>query len=265
LALLAELPMKDFVLLTQGRCGSTLLTHALKDHSKIRMYGELLNPNPIHRAHPHSSLDKPIYDYVEPAADYLEREIYGDPLREADVLVGFKFIARQAMKPPSDAAWEYLRNKGLKVVSLWRNNLLELVVSTQQAWTTGIHQSWVKPNAKNKQPPGGKWPTIIQEPAWYESFFKFLENEKELAYQRLKDNEFYEVSYEELVTDFHGTVLRVNHFLDIPPHRPEPFTKRVLTESYLDMIPNYSSLREHFKDTPYGKYFCHEIIHEKYL
>jgi LPS sulfotransferase NodH len=267
-----------FIVLGQGRTGSTMLVQALDSHPAILCFGEIFNAST-----PSISFGVPGYDRT-PGADlelrardpqrFLRERIFCDhgPAVRA---VGFKFHY--------DHFWRHeglidilVADRGLKIVHLLRRNRLRTFVSLKIAEATGQWfefppepplASRLKPSTLTKAlrdpkralaairrrlddgpaPPAER--ASPSRPAIMVDEEEFREYCRRGAYSEVRweelmqAHEILRISYEDLVSDRDVKVAQVQQFLGLDPAPTEVSLRKQNPEPLRELISNYDELR----------------------
>ena len=259
-----------FAIVTHPRCGSNLLSAALRGHPQIRMYGELFNDeaNERIRAFAAGVRNRPSeqiyyqavrgtsYDGDQCAGTFLLTRIYLDPSTDRPAAIGFKIFHNQARATPlAKTAWDYLeRDADVRIIHLVRRNLLQMLLSLQTALTTNIWARQVGEAAPASLP-------ILEfssdEAETY--FHDILEQRRETMTRLLSSprRKMLTLEYErDLTSDLDCTLKRIQEFLDVPYVRLEPTLCKQSTLPMQQRIRNYEHLKRCFSNTPFGEFFA---------
>ena len=229
-----------FVILFEGRSGSTYLIEALNSHSRIRAEKELL-------AAIRNRLEAGQTD-VQDQLDCIER-LYRPGDHDYDV-IGFKTKMKDIQDPEGLAG--VLRDNGVRVILLRRRNRIKLVVSLLNAMrlneATGDWNLYREADrqAKLKLEPG-----LFKE--WLEASEKAgleLSN-----YARSLDLPLLELHYEDILLDNQGAFQRVCDFLGTACEPLEGRTKKNTSDDLREALENFGELKAMFEGTQYEEMF----------
>jgi LPS sulfotransferase NodH len=258
--------MNKFILLGHHRCGSTLLAGSLHCHQNVNMFGEIFNDELEERQKAyrsgilHCREERPLsvteQDYYESgdAAEFLERSIffkrYANP-----IAVGFKlFYTTGRDDPDMMKAWRYLvGDKDLRVIHLYRRNLLESLLSLSLALIT---DQWHIPKGREpERHPAGTKP--IDLPVKYcEEYFHRIDKLRQRAREKFHDHRILEITYEEdLCLSYQETYARVCNFIGVPKEEARVILMKQATHKPAEQINNYAELQKHFANTRYAQFF----------
>ena len=276
-----------FMILGQGRTGSTMLVQALNSHPDILCFGEVLNA-----ANDYIPFDVQGYDGKDAAALSLRSADYAAFLRtlvfsdhEGIRAVGFKFHY--------DHFWKYAgipdyfsQDVDLRVIHLTRQNRLRTLVSTKIAERSGAWFQYapepsllsrVKPStvAKAIRDPGravsalrrrfGGGQLHVPEADGARSVDVTAEELRlfceRTAYSEnhwanlMTGHEIITVDYERLAADRDQVVGEIEQFLGVQALAPTVTLRRQNPEPLSDLIANYDELRAAFAGTPEEAFF----------
>ena len=221
-----------FIILGQGRTGSTLLQAALRSSPQVAIEGEI-----FHREKPCSGED---FDLI--MANLLRR--YPPVVKAVGCKIFYGHLAQQ----------EWLQFQALpdfKIIHLMRRNQVKRFLSLQIAQKT---DQW----RENK--PGMK-PALEQRQVHIDQrqllrFIHLSHVWTEQARQRFKDRETLEIYYEELVADFDRVVTEAITFIGATQwDRAKVNLRKQNPEAMRDLILNYDELKSAFAKTPWRIYF----------
>lgn len=227
-----------FVVLTEGRSGSTLLIMSLAQHPDITMYGEIFDPKRPDDLHG-IAVTTPYHPGLDSA--HFAQQTFASATGKA---AGFKLLYHQV---PGESVWDYLANTKVKIVRLSRSNLLHVMIS----WTVGhTTKQW---HARRGETILAALPFRL-EPENAERFFKHCKEYRESKAELFSQNEVLDITYEDLTGDFLNTVHRVFDFLGLEKHDPEPLLIKT-GRPPLAVLENYEELKQHFQGTEYESFF----------
>ena len=204
-------PIVPFIILCAGRSGSNLLQTSLDQHPEIRAYGEVFN-------HFYSSRD--VVNLLRRARDDEDgaafvQHIFDPALGRRASAIGFKMMYPHVPDGPLSTAWtELSKMRDLVVVDLDRENLLECLVSTRKAEYTWAWRSTKQ--ARSEVPR-----QIYLSPGDCSAFFEERLRLREQALARFKRHEIIRLTYDELRSDFAGSIARICEVLGVAPFEPE--------------------------------------------
>ena len=252
--------MINFIVLGPQRSGTTIVSLALIEHPDILFYGELFNHEMVKRISiaareilgsgvkvpPElSSYGITACSATENGYEYLNRFYSLDVPFSA---IGYKMLYTNAIRGlPNRSAWDYIvDHPEIKVIHLQRENLLEIVCSIARANISKIWHTY--------QPVGSIKFSLTPDDCL--TYFKSIHRIPVRAQGLLKTHQVLDLEYNQIANDFQESMSRIFSFLDV---NTEVKTSQKLAKiSQLqpnEELINYEELKEHFKDTKYGKYF----------
>jgi LPS sulfotransferase NodH len=230
-----------FVIMFQGRSGSTLLTTALDSHPRIRAAGETLAE---------------LKDHGAEAQLQMTRELLTPPLIGRHAVVGFKAKLMDVLDPEGFA--KSLKEMRPSIILSLRRNSVKLVVS------------WI--NSERLHRKEGKWQSYTEEDRPSVPFIiavddfqcrlKTLEGlrwslESYVSKLGLPTLSLY---YEDLLTDEQKTFEQVFSFLGVKPEAVRPRCIKTTSDDLREVIKNFEDLRSHYRGTPYEEMFDEVLV-----
>lgn len=230
-----------FVILFNGRTGSSHLTELLRSHPEIRARGERLGREARQGR-------KGQGDQLAWARETLE------PRRRLRA-VGFK----TKLSVIDDAAGfaDLLRERDVRVVHMERRNVIKAAVSAVNAsrlrslgLTSNLREGVERPEyapiseAELRE-------RIENREHWSRELSSFVAG---LGLETL------EIAYEDLLTDERGTVDRVLAFLEVPPAPLKSPVRKLTPDDLHVALPNFDELRAAFAGTPYEPMFDEVLV-----
>lgn len=226
------LPEQRFVILAQGRTGSTLLTSLLDSHPQIRCNDELLQRP---RIAPLRYIDQISRTAAQPWHGF---HLKSEQLkwRQGDLPVG-PFI-------------DELEARGSKIIYLWRENVLEQCVSMFFAVASG---AWHHRNGNQKK----RISELEIDPEELRALMKQRVKTLEVDREVLSGREYCELNYErDLRTEDarEAALARVQEFLGVEYHPLVSELRKSVNRPVHELIRNYAELAETFEGTPYAQW-----------
>lgn len=245
-----------FIILANGRSGTTLVANGLADHPQVLVYGELFHRDPVRRADDASrrTIGAGVWRRLpqgvaacgetEDGAAYVARLFAQAP--GAYRAIGFKLGKGHAREGASNSVWPYLASlRSLRVVHIQRANWLATLISRERAVRTRV---WHTPTPPRSQP-------FRLDPELCRRHFERLETNAALAAPLLEQRPVLEVDYDDLSADFSSCMQRIWTFLEADPlHVPSRMSKIAKLEPHEEIV-NYDELRKLFRNTPYARFF----------
>jgi len=238
-----------FVILGHPRCGSFLLLYALNQHPRIVTFAELFLRWEPSRRDFHAIDGGRWYRDGDDGAAFLRDAVYV-PRGERDV-IGFKLFYEQAPARPAASAWDYLAGeRDLRVIHLYREQLLESLVSQEIAKIT---DEWMVHRGA-AQPPR-QLPPFELSPERCRQHFDTVLADRRRALDKLAGLPRLEIEYRALCDDFDTSVAACCRHLGVAPIRAEKQLVKQAARPVREQVANYDALVRHFAATPYARYF----------
>lgn len=225
-------PSTPFIIVSDLRTGSTLLSSSLNRHPQIRCYGELFHSD----------------DFPDNRIDGFDRRdaSSGEVLRRAMDAGGARAVGFKAMAflPfPSERqwtdAWDRIRElSGLRVLYLTRQNRLAQYASLQVAQHTGVFHPYDNDGLYRPE----NRPTITIDPA---AFHAWVQERDAIMERRRRQHQglpALELTYEVLSSDWGRTMARVQAFLSVEVQPLEQTKKKQERRPLAEVIANYDEL-----------------------
>ena len=261
--------MIHFVLLAHVRSGSTVLVRSLAEHTNIRMFGELFNPDETERARAYSHIRRCViarrmginksmyYRDGDDGGKFLSNNVFYKRYYEEFIKsVGFKFFYTQARNNANaKKAWQYLfDNKEIQIVHLVRFNLLETYLSYRMAIITN---EWALLKQKGKAGrPRAEVPQLRLEAAACAAFFNKIIADREWVRNEWSDHPILELSYEnDLCNSYDSALYRIEDFLGVSHQPAHKRLEKQARRSPREQITNYDELKEYFRYSIHEAYF----------
>jgi LPS sulfotransferase NodH len=236
---------RNFVVLTHGRTGSSLLTLSLLEMG-LASAGEVFHEEAETRADA-MVRGLPPYDPQGDGAAFIR-----DMLSALPAPAGFKLFYEQARKGPAATVWDFLvETRDIAVIHLVRRDLLAAWVSYEIALRTGV---WV--NGQNGSPPADIAPFAIDAQA-LAGFFDRITAAQNWVRQTFDDRPFLEITYEEdLCINVEATLARITEFIGAASFEtPKPVIDRIAKGEPTRHVANFQDLAQRFKHTPHEDFF----------
>jgi LPS sulfotransferase NodH len=231
-----------FVLLFEGRSGSTYLIEALASHPGILAEKECF-----------AILVKNIEDKDGTTPEdqvRWAREFYSTERCAGYGAVGFKTKWKDILRP--DDFRDFLRERGMRVIVLQRRNRIKLLVSLFRAVRLEEETGeWNLYDERRRQAP---IKIDLTE------FDKYL-GESEARHLEMRDYvatldvPLLELSYEDILDDDQATFDRVCRFLEVPARPLAGKTRKHTSDDLRDAVANFDELKARFVGTRYESMF----------
>jgi len=241
-----------FIILGEGRSGSTFLRGLLNSHSQIIAFGELF------RFYDSIGWDLPPYDqYLQSRSlisfmqsnpvRFLEEKVFRKFPKQVSA-VGFKIFYYHAQEDSRKMVWPFLRDqKDLRIIHIKRNNTLRVVLSLKKAFMTN---KWANTTGVAEEDP-----TIAldyEECLWR---FTWAQEAKKRYDTFFEGHPKIDVLYEDLANHYQSEMKRVQEFLGVHYEDVRPSTYKQSRQVLSKAISNYFELKEKFKSTPWEEFF----------
>ena len=230
----------NFVIVFEGRSGSTFLVEALDSH-----------PDVVAKKEAFAAIRKDItagkYDRREQAL-WL-REFFAS---EPDVrALGFKVKYKDIVEPEETA--KVLRDCGAKIIRLTRMNRIKLVVSLMNG--RRLHDEtgdWNRYDGKGQAPP------LLAPLDEFDANLRKVDRRKEALVQYVAglSLETLELYYEDILQNADDAFGRVCDFLGVKRQSLRANTRKNTPDNLSDALANYEELRAHYVGTPYEAMFA---------
>lgn len=229
----------NFVIVFEGRSGSTFLVEALDSH-----------PDVVAKKEAFAAIRKDItagkYDRREQAL-WLREFFASEPDARA---LGFKVKYKDIVEPEETA--KVLRDCGAKVIRLTRMNRIKLVVSLMNG--RRLHDEtgdWNRYDGKGQAPP------LLAPLDEFDANLRKVDRREEALIQYVSDLSLdtLELFYEDILQDSDDVFRRVCSFLGVPFRELTSNTRKNTTDNLEDALVNFEELRAHYAGTPYEAMF----------
>jgi len=227
--------VQPFVLMFEGRTGSSHLISMLDNHPRIRASGEALV----------SRKEKGSAEQLRWTASALTAPLVG-----RNRAIGFKTKLHDILDPEAFA--NLLREKQARIIYMYRANTIKAVVSHIRSYLLKQQIGTYNTTTENKRLP----PTGI-EVKWFEKELRVREERDEAldGYLDALGLPVLRVSYEELLADEGATVRKVCAFLGVAYEKtPSRFVKNTSDDLHKVLL-NFEELKAHYAGTRYAPMF----------
>jgi hypothetical protein len=238
-----------FIILAHARSGSSILMLSLRQHPAISMLGEVFHQSGEYWK---------VGDYAPGAGlsaapdggRFLENYVFRPPNEPQTRAIGFKILYLQARSGPEASAWSFLqKNADIRIIHLYRTNLLETVVSLQLALRSG---EWYQTSGAQTDTPL----PISLDPTSTKDFFEHMRAQRRWAADAFRRHRLLAVDYDlDLKARFQQTLETAQSFLQVPVHRTVPRLQKQAQAPMSEQIANYAELRRYFAKTHYEVFF----------
>ncbi len=222
-----------YVMIFEGRSGSTHLTDLLGSHPDITALHEKLGA----------------FDSRQAQADWLH-QLYGDSSEPKTRVIGFKTKLRAILDPRAVA--ETLRERNVRVIHLDRRNVVKQVVSQIRA--AQLHRE------------RGRWNITDSDEAVAPALIHPAEFKRVLRHRMRINRQLGEfvacvaqptlkIEYEDLLADEPAVLRRLLEFLEIEPQPLRSAYKKHTADDLRSVVLNLEELRDSLPQEPYGSMF----------
>lgn len=225
--------MIPFVLVGQGRCGSTLLLNSLSKHPYCKVEGEYFNNQ-----------------WSDQLSSFQRAEFFYQHNKDFQS-TGFKLCPNQGYEDSRESVWEYLTQKEIRVLHLTRKNefhriLSYLVAEYTKTWAIEKTSNWEFPNEFR-----------VDKPLeWWEDQFQYHIRQEQYLVDKFSRNPYLRISYEDNISqNIWDTLKLVQVYLGLDPIPLPIFNVKQGTRRPSEYVVNYLQLREYYRNSPYSHWF----------
>ncbi|RAK57146.1 glycoside hydrolase family 99-like domain-containing protein [Phenylobacterium deserti] len=247
--------MQKFIVIGAPRTGSTLIQTTLDQHPDIRAYGELFHWVASEREGDHAMITpsgrRAYQPDAEDALDFLWANVWNAEVSSARA-VGFKLFNEHVATEGTRDLFARLKSDvpDLKVVYVWRDNLMDVLVSRRMAESTG---EWVRRVGASAVPDERRQITILPDEA--EDFFRAHEQTKAFFDSYVADMSAIRVRYSDFAASFESQSKALYEFLGVSPRPVTPAIRKQLARSSREIVANWDDLAAHFQGSSYARFF----------
>ena len=240
---------QKYIIMSHPRSGSTMLTGILSQHSQIISFHELFHSRHIQfYTRGYNNHSKPLlllrYCYPTYFLDHFIFPAYSENIKA----VGFKVFPVHLNRIPFAPVWEWLNcNKDVKVIFLTRRNLLATYLSLEKARKSG---RWAIRDTSKLD----KENVTLN----YKRLIKQFNRHRKLtteAFNRLSNHQIFQITYEEIISDYKNKIRNIQNFLEVDFEPHEPIHKKQEMRPLSEVITNYNELRDRFINTEWSSFF----------
>lgn len=244
-------PAVRFIVVAQGRAGTTMLMERLGTHPGIRVELELLRPGYFPRLTGWRRMAARLWPrrYVYKGQDpmpLLDRLLWGERFAHWPA-AGFKILEYQWMLLSEETRAALMAIPDVKIIYLSRDDLLAHCVSLERAYAHGfLHRRHGQPSRDV--------PAVALTP---ETFVEFVHKRKVArAYFRslFAHLPYLEVSFERLVAAPEEENARMLDFLGLPQHPLRDLLVPNSATPLQERITDYAAFAEALRGTPHARF-----------
>lgn len=261
-----------FVLVCNGRSGSSVITKALGQHPNLNVAGEPFNPEinkDISEARKSESYNDNV-DHINtvPEVYHWLKELYNEQdinkiLRKEDVTKftdklysvynGFKILYYQI--PRHHVIWEHIvKIPNIKIIHLVRNNFLNLALSSRMAEDSCVWQRFGNETIYDK--------AVELDPLLLKGFFEELQDKVEYFSNFLQGRmggQYMEIEYSEIF-NWKKLMYKMQNFIGVEPILLSKVFKKRIIKKPIELISNYKEISNYFKKTKWEKFFQIKLL-----
>jgi LPS sulfotransferase NodH len=240
---------QKFIIMSQGRSGSTMLRGILAQHSQIISFGEIFRDRRISfNIEGYNNESKSLLLLRNWYPTYFLDHFIFPAYSENIKAVGFKVFAHHLNHPRFAPVWEWLNcNKDIKVIFLIRKNFLASITSAEKARKTGI---WgiTDNSSRDKLNVTLDYENLVMR-------FKNRHRSNAEALNRLSNHQILQITYEEIIGDYNNKIRNIQNFLGVDFELHKPIGKKQEVRPLSEVITNYNELRGRFINTEWSSFF----------
>lgn len=223
---------KKYMIVSYPRTGSTMLSKMISYHPEINGMGEC-------------------FDRI---AGRDPQEILANLFSKQKgniKAVGFNIHFNHPVDEKNEETWALLKSdKDIHIIFLSRKNLLRVYMSAKIANKVKLfrlYQTKNRPDIKERQ--------VVIEVEEFKNFIDEYSHYYNLYRNMFSSHPNLHLNYEDIVNAPDIEFLKVTDFLSLPFHNPKVITKVMNPEPLSQLIINYSTLKEAYKDSVHGWMF----------
>jgi len=251
------------IIISDGRCGTSLMGLSLWQHPQITFLDEPFNcayiatrpelfPEKLH------TVAIKHFGSVEGMYSHCPNSWYGHATNQNRLIpffddvckIGNLFKIHYCHCPPSHYGfWKYVtRLDNVRFIHVKRANKFNMFVSRLVSNKSNIwHISPTQNGIKDK-------PFSVDPQAFME-FFSYLEMNETFFDKILPSDKTMNLSFEEITRQFDTTMKNVQTFMGLDPISLEKAAAKRTITPYKDLVLNYEELKTYFTNTKWAKYF----------
>ena len=253
--------MDKFIILSNQRSGSTLLVFLLDSHFQIQCWSELfqkIDPNKLNKSHypKHYKISWVQFYESSPTRQFLYKfrksalvnkyldNIYTNTRDKNIQAIGFKLIYSQLEAFPQ--VKDYIKKNNIKVIHCIRRNSLKTIISLE---TAKARRKFATREPLETIPITLKCDNLIDR---LNKMSTLIKNYSEI---RSHTNSYYEIFYEDLISNKETESRKLLDFLGISDYRI--LTTDLLKmnpDSIEDIVDNYEELKDTLQDSEYESF-----------
>lgn len=217
-----------FIILTRSRSGSNLLVSYLESHPNIYIRGEIFH-----------NLNNRNYRKI--------LNWFFNIMPSKFKASGFKIFYYHPLDTKCPELWQELAsNADIKIIHLYRKNLIKTIISRHIALKTDIWSSEKKNLSVSFNldiPPQLIDKEINRTLAWREEYNNIFNKHK-----------IFEINYEDFIGASHENLSMIQDFIEVPRKTLSTHLKKQQTKPLEEVVNNYNEIKVYFKKTIWKKY-----------
>jgi LPS sulfotransferase NodH len=235
-----------FVVITPGRAGSNYLMSLFDSHPRITHCGEIFGPT--HLADPNK---QKLFQQVGMLGYFIEsfKRKGFEKATGAKFLYSYfrdEYIQRHSVEELHDVYQFLIESKDIRVIHLYRENPLSVLISFEVAAKTGKFVSLKSDNDHEV--------FLTLEPEFVNRRIREILREQEWVRQTFRSHPFIEISYEQLVDSKEDSQARIMKFLGVDYPKLKARTLKQNRRKMQEILLNYSELKQYFAGTEIENY-----------
>lgn len=234
--------MKNFLLLTTPRSGSTWLGTLLDDHPDVSMYGELFLPHDVPEKYKELRQHDPekFFRFKEKSKkhrpgvthDYLDH-VY----KTSENAVGFKLMAWPFLIHPE--IMSYCKHNDIYILHLTRNAQERTISYAVAEQRNNFHSLEQESELKEK---------ITLDKARVKKLYK---KQRALSsalnlFVKNTSSKVLSTDYSDLLDEPDETMQKIYDFLELTPHNPTSMIQKTTSDNYQDVVANMKEIETIF-------------------
>jgi LPS sulfotransferase NodH len=248
--------MKEFIILTRQRTGSSLLIRSLDEHPNIFCAGEIfLHAKGIH----HTEMQFPFIKTPRTPIPYMRNRLqipwgiiktnsflntfFQKTITGQVKTAGFKLMLNQILFFPVTRIW--LNKANIKKIVLIRDNALDILISDCRARASGV--AHVKTGETMRQF------KITLKLRNIKRALRKIERDNLRLYKYAEKHNTLLIKYDELF-DWNNTIRILQDYLEVSPMEIKPILQKRSKKNITDNIDNIQELYKALKGSKYEKY-----------
>lgn len=235
-----------FVILFEGRTGSSMLGGFLNQNPRITCLGEEV-------AALQSMGWAAQREWIETL--FMNPSSLKDPrIKESADAIGFKVKLREIAS--ADDFKQTIESRNIRVIHMTRSNLIKQVVSSIRAVDlhekTGVYNIHVR-HADAPEVPG----SYSISPSRFDETLKWLEQATNRLGEFVEsiETDVFTLTYEDVTSDTERQMALLCGFLGVPEASFRERTKKITSDNLAESVSNYEELRSIYEHTPYFDMF----------